>query len=85
MVGGRRSRAPTSSTYRAVQSKVQPGSAFKPLYYSAAISSRKLTAASMIVDAPVVFWNDDNTPYIPLNFKGEWKAARRCAMRCSTP
>jgi penicillin-binding protein 1A len=21
----------------------------------------------------VVFWNDDNTPYIPLNFKGEWK------------
>jgi penicillin-binding protein 1A len=27
----------------------------------------------MLVDAPVVFWNDDNTPYIPLNFKGEWK------------
>jgi penicillin-binding protein 1A len=52
---------------------VQPGSAFKPLYYSAAISSRKVTAATMIVDAPVVFWNDDNTPYIPLNFKGEWK------------
>ena len=72
MVGGRRFES-TNQFNRAVQSKVQPGSAFKPLYYSAAISSRKLTPASMIVDAPVVFWNDDNTAYIPLNFKGEWK------------
>ncbi len=72
MVGGRQFEA-TNQFNRAVQSKVQPGSAFKPLYYSAAISSRKLTPASMIVDAPVVFWNDDNTAYIPLNFKGEWK------------
>jgi penicillin-binding protein 1A len=72
MVGGRKFES-TNQFNRAVQSKVQPGSAFKPLYYSAAISSRKLTPASMIVDAPVVFWNDDNTPYIPLNFKGEWK------------
>ncbi len=72
MVGGRQFES-TNQFNRAVQSQVQPGSAFKPLYYSAAISSRKLTPASMIVDAPVVFWNDDNTPYIPLNFKGEWK------------
>jgi penicillin-binding protein 1A len=72
MVGGRQFES-TNQFNRAVQSRVQPGSAFKPLYYSAAISSRKLTPASMIVDAPVVFWNDDNTPYIPLNFKGEWK------------
>ena len=72
MVGGRRFES-TNQFNRAVQSKLQPGSAFKPLYYSAAISSRKLTPASMIVDAPVVFWNDDNTAYIPLNFKGEWK------------
>ena len=27
----------------------------------------------MLMDAPVVFWNDDGTPYVPLNFKGEWK------------
>jgi penicillin-binding protein 1A len=72
MVGGRKFEA-SNQFNRAVQSQVQPGSAFKPLYYSAAISSRKLTPASMIVDAPVVFWNDDNTPYMPLNFKGEWK------------
>jgi penicillin-binding protein 1A len=50
-----------------------PGSAFKPLYYSAAIDSRKFTAASLIYDAPVVFYNENGTPYIPLNFKGEWK------------
>jgi penicillin-binding protein 1A len=72
MVGGSKFES-TNQFNRAVQSTVQPGSAFKPLYYSAAISSRKVTPATMIVDAPVVFWNDDNTPYIPLNFKGEWK------------
>jgi penicillin-binding protein 1A len=71
MVGGRKFES-TNQFNRAVQAQVQPGSAFKPLYYSAAISSRKVTPATMIVDAPVVFWNDDNTPYIPLNFKGEW-------------
>jgi penicillin-binding protein 1A len=72
MVGGRKFES-TNQFNRAVQAKVQPGAAFKPLYYSAAISSHKMTPATMIVDAPVVFWNDDNTPYIPLNFKGEWK------------
>ncbi len=72
MVGGSKFES-TNQFNRAVQSTVQPGSAFKPLYYSAAISSRKVTPATMIVDAPVVFWNDDNTPYVPLNFKGEWK------------
>jgi penicillin-binding protein 1A len=72
MVGGRKFES-TNQFNRAVQSKVQPGSSFKPLYYSAAMSSRQLTPASMIVDAPVVFWNDDGTPYVPLNYKGEWK------------
>ncbi|MDR1898615.1 MAG: PBP1A family penicillin-binding protein [Treponema sp.] len=60
---------------RATQGNIQPGSAFKPLYYSAAIDSRKLTAASLIYDIPIVFHNEDGTPYIPLNFKGEWKGS----------
>jgi penicillin-binding protein 1A len=72
MVGGRKFES-TNQFNRAVQSKVQPGSSFKPLYYSAAMSSKQLTPATMIVDAPVVFWNDDGTPYVPLNYKGEWK------------
>jgi penicillin-binding protein 1A len=60
---------------RATQGNIQPGSSFKPLYYSAAIDSRKFTAASLIYDVPVVFHNEDGTPYIPLNFKGEWKGS----------
>ncbi|TFG64691.1 MAG: PBP1A family penicillin-binding protein [Spirochaetales bacterium] len=70
MVGG--SDFKTKKLNRAVQAYVQPGSAFKPLYYTAAIASRKFTAATLIYDAPVVFWNDDGTPYMPLNFLGEW-------------
>ncbi|MDR2659172.1 MAG: PBP1A family penicillin-binding protein [Spirochaetaceae bacterium] len=58
---------------RATQGHVMPGSSFKPLYYSAAIDSGKFTPSSMIYDVPVVFHNEDGTPYIPLNFRGEWK------------
>ena len=72
MVGG--SKFETGNQFnRATQARLQPGSAFKPLYYSAAISSQRFTPASMIVDAPVVFVNDDGTQYVPLNYKGEWQ------------
>ncbi|QTQ16478.1 penicillin-binding protein 1A [Treponema parvum] len=57
---------------RAVQAKLQPGSTFKPLYYSAAIDSKKFTAATEISDTPVVFYTADGKPYIPQNFKGAW-------------
>ncbi|MDR0524274.1 MAG: penicillin-binding protein, partial [Spirochaetaceae bacterium] len=60
---------------RATQGKVMPGSSFKPLYYSAAIDTRKFTASSLIYDIPIVFHNEDGTPYIPLNFRGEWKGS----------
>jgi len=60
---------------RATQGNIQPGSSFKPLYYSAAIDTKKLTASSLIYDVPVVFHNEDGTPYLPQNFKGEWKGS----------
>ena len=60
---------------RAVQGNLQPGSSFKPLYYSAAIDSRKFTAASVISNMPIVFHNEDGTPYVPLNFLGEWSSS----------
>jgi penicillin-binding protein 1A len=58
---------------RATQGRIMPGSSFKPLYYSAAIDTGKFTPASLIYDIPMVFHNEDGTPYIPLNFRGEWK------------
>ena len=58
---------------RATQARLMPGSSFKPLYYSAAIDSRQFTPGTLIYDAPVIFYNEDGTPYIPLNFLGEWK------------
>ncbi len=58
---------------RAVQARVQPGSTFKPLYYTEAIDSRKFTPITPISDTPVVFHTADGKPYIPLNFKGEWE------------
>jgi penicillin-binding protein 1A len=70
MVGGK--QFGVDQFNRAVQARVEPGSAFKPLYYSAAIDSRKFTPATMILDAPVVFTNPDGTLYEPLNYKGEW-------------
>ena len=57
---------------RAVQARVQPGSSFKPLYYTAAIASKKFTATSVIYDVPTIFKKDDGSLYIPQNNKGEW-------------
>jgi penicillin-binding protein 1A len=60
---------------RATQAKLMPGSTFKPLYYSAAIDSKKITEGTYIVDEPTTFYNEDGTPYSPQNFKGEWKGS----------
>ncbi|MCH9682658.1 MAG: PBP1A family penicillin-binding protein [Deltaproteobacteria bacterium] len=47
---------------RAMQSKRQPGSSFKPFIYGAAIASRELTAASLISDSPEIYdkWKPTN-------------------------
>jgi len=72
LVGGSRFDQ-SNQIIRAIQGSVQPGSTFKPLYFSAAIDSRKFTATSVINDTPVVFFNEDRVPYTPNNFRGEWK------------
>ncbi len=72
MVGGSKFDQ-SNQLIRATQSLLMPGSSFKPLYYSAAIDSRKFTEGTMIYDSPVVFYNEDGTPYVPLDYKGEWK------------
>lgn len=57
MVGGRDFRE--SQFNRAIQSRRQPGSAFKPIIYAAALD-KGFTAASEIIDAPIVFKDQAN-------------------------
>ncbi len=52
MVGGRDFRK--SQFNRAIQSRRQPGSAFKPIIYAAALD-KGYTAATEIIDSPIVF------------------------------
>ena len=52
MVGGREFRE--SQFNRAIQSRRQPGSAFKPIIYAAALD-KGYTPATMVVDSPIVF------------------------------
>lgn len=72
MVGGRSFDAQTNSFNRAVSSRVQPGSTFKPLYYAAALDKHVITPATMIYDAPIVFYQEDGTPWTPQNYRGAW-------------
>ncbi|MCL2181574.1 MAG: transglycosylase domain-containing protein, partial [Treponema sp.] len=74
IVGGSRYDE-SNQLIRASQANVQTGSAFKPLYYSAAIDSRKFTASTMIYDMPIVYYNEDNTPYIPSNYGDLWRGS----------
>ncbi len=55
---------------RATQAKRQPGSAFKPLVYAAALD-RHFTPASIIVDEPISF-NDNGRVWSPQNFEKKY-------------
>lgn len=54
---------------RATQALRQPGSAFKPIVYSAALDNG-FTAASIVLDAPIVFDDGSGKPWKPENFEG---------------
>ena len=55
---------------RATQGRIMPGSAFKPLYYSAAIDTRKFTPTTLIYDSPVVFYNEKRHSVYPPQLQG---------------
>ncbi|WP_207259870.1 PBP1A family penicillin-binding protein [Desulfovibrio sp. Huiquan2017] len=58
---------------RATQARRQPGSAFKPIVYSAAIDNG-YTAASIVLDAPIVYANDaEGKLWRPQNFEGTFE------------
>ena len=56
---------------RAVQAHRQPGSAFKPLIYAAALD-RGYTAASIVLDAPVSFVGHAGEIWSPKNYKNRY-------------
>ena len=55
---------------RAIQMKRQPGSTFKPLVYASAIELKKVTAASVFADTPVIFLNEEGSAWMPENYSG---------------
>ena len=66
MVGGNEFRR--SRFNRAIQSRRQPGSAFKPVIYAAAID-KGFTPATILIDSPVVFQNrKGNYKWKPQNY-----------------
>ena len=70
MVGGR--DYSVSQFNRAVQSRRQPGSAFKPLIYCAALD-KGMSPALILIDAPYVSdWNPEEELWKPKNYKGKF-------------
>jgi penicillin-binding protein 1A len=58
---------------RATQARRQPGSAFKPIVYAAALD-KAYTTSSIIIDAPIVFPSRGNQPFWePKNFDREFE------------
>lgn len=76
MIGG---RGYNQSQYnRAVTSRRQPGSTFKPFVYLAAfekmaeMSSHDLTPATIQIDEPTTWIDDQGKPYTPGNYQNEY-------------
>jgi len=56
---------------RAVQSKRQTGSSFKPIVYTAAIDNG-FRVSDIIMDSPIVYKNDNGSDWRPENFNGKF-------------
>lgn len=57
---------------RAMQAKRQPGSAIKPLLYSAAFETGEFTPATAILDSPIVYLDQEGGDWLPENYEGEY-------------
>ncbi len=70
MIGGRNFQE--SKFNRAVQAQRQPGSAFKPFIYATAFA-KGFTQADLVLDAPVVFKNEQGHVWKPENFSSKFE------------
>lgn len=57
---------------RVIQSYRQPGSSIKPLLYAAAFETRKFTAASAVLDAPLEFFSEEGGSWTPENYENDF-------------
>lgn len=57
---------------RSMQSRRQAGSAIKPLLYSAAIESGEFTAATPVLDSPLIFMDSESGSWVPENYDGDF-------------
>lgn len=70
MVGGADFKK--SQFNRAVQSRRQVGSTFKPIVYAAAIEAKKVTTGSMVADAPLAFATSEEFVWKPGNYGDDY-------------
>lgn len=76
MVGGYEFSYDGDQFNRTTQAKRQPGSAFKPFVYSAALDAG-FTAGSMTLDAPIMIIDYGNNVWRPQNFGGKFDGPLR--------
>ena len=76
MVGGSRFSS-MNQLNRVVQSYRQPGSSVKPLLYAAAVESRQFTAATAVLDAPIMYLDGDGKTWSPENYEGSYSGEVR--------
>jgi penicillin-binding protein 1A len=86
MVGG--SDFTESQFNRTIQARRQVGSTMKPIVYAAAISSRKVTSASVFLDGPLAMATSNDFVWKPSNysndFEGPMTVRRALAMSKNT-
>lgn len=58
---------------RAVNIKRQPGSAFKPLIYASSMQAKKITAASVFPDSPIIKLDFEGQNWNPGNYSGGFR------------
>ena len=67
MIGGREFSADNRNNY-AVNGFLQPGSSFKPLFYSEAIEEKVITPSTILKDVQMYFQEPSGKIYIPNNY-----------------
>ena len=71
MLGGRNSGNLTGQFNRATHSTRQPGSAFKPFIYAAALELG-YSPNYMLDDKPMEFWDSNSKVYLPKNYRNQY-------------